>query len=1087
MKETLPVRVRFGAFELDLKAGELRLAAEPEGESRIVLPDQPFRLLVMLVEREGGVVTREEIQKRFWPNNTIVEFDHSINVAIGKLRKVLGDSADEPQYMATVARRGYRLMVPVEWVEADAEEPSSGEVSSSDGGAAVGTKVDSAGLIGKKVSHYRVLEVIGGGGMGLVYKAEDLKLGRRVALKFLPEEVATDSLTLQRFEREAQTASSLNHPNICTIYEIEEHEGQPFLVMELLEGETLRDRLASSADKAVPLERLLDIAIQICDGLQAAHERGIIHRDIKPANIFITDKGVCKILDFGLAKLVATGEKDEPGAAGVILSEERSDESKDLYGRQDLKGIGVPRLAAQAQGHSLGMTQISKVLPGTPEGVPLQNGTPADATLTRTGSAMGTAGYMSPEQVRGEKLDARTDLFSFGLVLYEMATGRRAFSGDTAAILKDSIVSHRAVPVHDLNSRLPLKLEQIIDKALEKDRERRYQSAAQMGADLRSVQQRSVARSRGSRLLFVGAVAVLLCAAGFLVLRLRPRTEQPAKEPTVRQLTPGSADSPVQGWVALSPDGKHLAFGDEVNGLSILQVDTGESRSFPNTTDFLPISWLPDGEHLLVSKLGESGTWKMSTMDGNKTKVQAQTVTPCPSPDGQQLAFFDNHALSVESPGESLRKVVSVDSNWELGFLAWSPTGHRIAYDRLGGIQADTSKRSYEAQLDTCDLSGHCSTALSDPRLFTGSTPSNLAWLPDDRIIFALRELPPNDESANLWSLEVDPNTGRARGEPRRLTDWSGVEPISLSASADGKRLALLQLHTESRIKIAELRADEGGLGRTRPLNFDTWRDRPAGWTHDSRTILFNGSRHGKRGIFKQAVDDSSAETLVSGAGDYELPVLSPDGQWLFYTEYLEDGSARLMRMALEGGPVTMLLSGDYGYRCASSPSGLCVLSELKGDRVVFSRLDPLKGRGEDMLSAQVKGSSSSMSLSYAWNLSSDGKNIALVDGGSEEQIRILGIEGGVRVVHLKGWHYLRTVNWAADGRHLYVSGARDQTVGAVKFGILEADLSGNFKVLIQVPENRGWVAYAVPSPDGRYLTYTEWNFTSNVVMLENF
>jgi serine/threonine protein kinase len=1033
MKETPPVRVRFGAFELDLKAGELRLTAGPEGASGIVLPDQPFRLLVMLVEREGGVVTREEIQKKFWPNDTIVEFDHSINVAIGKLRKALGDSADEPKYIETVARRGYRLMVPVERVEATADEPSGGEVSS-DEGAAVGSKFDLAGLTGRTVSHYRVLDIIGGGGMGVVYRAEDLKLGRRVALKFLPEELGSDPQALDRFSREARAASSLDHPNICAIHEFGEHEGQPFMVMQLLEGQTLRDRLVA-ADGALPIEELLDIGIQVSDGLQAAHERGIIHRDIKPANIFITDKGVCKILDFGLAKLLAMGDEEE------------------LAVQPDAPTVALPATSGAAH-------------------------------LTHTGVAMGTAGYMSPEQVRGEKLDARTDLFSFGLVLYEMATGQRPFTGETAAIAHDAIANQTPVPVRELNSTLPPKLIAIIDKALEKDRALRYQSAAQMGADLRSVQQRSSTRSRGSQLMLVGTVGVVLCVAVFLGLRLKTSKQQPAKEPTVRQLTSSSADNPVQGWVALSPDGKHLALGDEVNGLSILQVDTGESRSFPNTTDFLPISWLPDGEHLLVSKLDESGTWKMSTMDGTTRKFQDQNIKLCPSPVGQQIAILNNNSVSVQSLGESPRKVVSVDSTWTPWYLAWSPTGHRIAYDRLGRIQPDTSKRNHEAKLDTCDLSGHCSTVLSDPRLFTGASLSNLAWLPDGRIIFALRELPPNEESANLWSLEVDPNTGRARGEPRRLTDWSGVEPQSLSASADGKRLALLQFHTESRIKIAELRADGGGLGRTRPLNFDTWRPRPAGWTQDSRTILFNGSRHGRRGIFKQAVDDSGAETLVSGAGNYELPVVSPDGQWLFYTEYLEDGSARLMRMALEGGPATMLLSGDYGYRCASSPSGLCVLSELKGDRVVFSRLDPLKGRGEDMLSAQVRASS--FGLSYDWRLSSDGKNIALVDG-SEEQVRILGIEGGARVVTLKGWHLLQTVNWAADGRHLYVSGAPDQTVGAIKWGILEADLSGNFKVLIEVPVNRGWVAHAVPSPDGRYLTYTEWDFTSNVVMLETF
>ncbi|MGA7380246.1 MAG: protein kinase, partial [Terriglobales bacterium] len=380
MKDAEPARVRFGAFELDLKAGELREAYGADPKVGIVLPQQPFRLLVMLVERNGEIATRDEIQKKLWPNNTVVEFENSINAAIAKLRKALRDPADKPEYIETIAKRGYRLMVPVKWAAPPGKQCSNGEVPGGNDGIAVV-------LTGKTVSHYRVLDIIGGGGMGVVYRAEDLKLGRRVALKFLPEEFGNDPRALERFSREARAASALDHPNICSVHEFGEHEGRPFIVMQLLEGQTLRDRLAAAEDKKVlPLEELLDIGIQVSAGLQAAHEKGIVHRDIKPANILITNKGVAKILDFGLAKLLEGDEEDEvANRAGI---------------------------------------------PPAPEA----------AHLTLTGVAMGTAGYMSPEQVRGDKLDARTDLFSLGLVLYEMATGQRAFSGQSAAILHDAIL-----------------------------------------------------------------------------------------------------------------------------------------------------------------------------------------------------------------------------------------------------------------------------------------------------------------------------------------------------------------------------------------------------------------------------------------------------------------------------------------------------------------------------------------------------------------------------------------------------------------------------------------------------------------------
>ena len=488
------------------------------------------------------------------------------------------------------------------FIEAPALDEAARALASSGATSTQSVEV-AARLVGKTVSHYRIVEKLGGGGMGVVYKAQDTKLPRLVALKFLPEVLAESSEALERFNREAHAASALNHPNICTIYDVDEHGGEPFIAMELLEGQTLKQRIAVGARRAVPLptDEVLDLAIQIADGLDAAHAKGIIHRDIKPANIFVTTRGQAKILDFGLAKLTS------PLAHTPALSFD-------------------------------------------PE------------SLTGSGTVIGTVAYMSPEQARGEELDARTDLFSFGGVLYEMATGRQAFSGNTAAAIFGAILHEAPTPPLSLRPDLPPQLEEIIRKALEKDRDVRYQHASEMRADLKRLrrdtesgritgrlktagEESAVPPARFSHVhspLGVAAVVTVLLLAGLVVYRSQQtRVAAPSEWVQLTDFT-DSATSP-----AFSPDGRMLAFirgPDTFFGPGEIYVKMlPEGEPVQLTHDSLakmsPV-FSPDGSRIAYTVVPPFDTWVVPVLGGEPRRLLAN-ASGLTWIDGQHLLFSE--------------------------------------------------------------------------------------------------------------------------------------------------------------------------------------------------------------------------------------------------------------------------------------------------------------------------------------------------------------------------------------------------------------------------------------------------------------
>jgi Tol biopolymer transport system component len=824
--------------------------------------------------------------------------------------------------------------------------------------------------------------------MGVVYEAEDPRLGRNVALKFLPDDTTHSPEALERFKREARASSALNHPHICTIHDIGEHEGQPFIVMERMKGETLKHRIDG---KRMPLEEVLTLGVQMADALDAAHGARIVHRDLKPANVFVTDHGEAKLLDFGLAKLVGADKE-------AALS------SADTQGRED---------------------------------------------LTRPGLTLGTVAYMSPEQAHGDEVDARSDLFSLGVVLYEMSTGRLPFPGKTSAEIFNGILSHAPAPPSSLNPALPPRLDEIILRALEKDRETRYQTAADLRADLKRLRRDSGSTMSGLqaassvptvraippppappwRWIAVAVAAVALLAAAALLGRHTAEAKPYLATASFSQLTdqPGLEASP-----SLSPDGQSVVYASRITGnWNIYLQRVGGKKAIDLTADSSDDDteprFSPDGTLVAFrSERNGGGIFTMGATGESVRRVSTFGYSPAWSPDGKRLVCATER---IDDPkhrwSTSTLWVVDVDSGAKRQLTTtdsvqpdWSPHGSRIAYWTMAA--------SGQRDLWTIAADGGPPTAVTDDPALDWDP----VWSRDGGYLFFSSD---RGGSMNLWRVPVDEKTGKVGGPPEPVTTPSSDAGF-MSFSGDGSMFAYVARAVSRNITRLPLDLDKEEAGAPEPVTKGSLSVRDLDVSPDGNWLAYNSESTEK--LFVVRTDGTGMRQLTEGPSKDRGPRFSPDGSRIaFYSNRTGIYQAWTVRPdGSELQQVTEYPATDGLVFPVWSRDGRSLVSSSLGSGAFMVDLTrPWSQQTVAELPPLPAGASF-----IAWASSPSGKWL------SGWQLRPDGSSAGVAIYDPKSRTY-RTVTdfgtfpaWSADERRIVFSGKHSRFVVEVGTGKLK-------------------------------------------------